>query len=145
MKEILLVEDSDADAADVQRALDQLEIANPVRRLTTGEEALAYLDQAVEAAAAIGPPPFASIILIDLLLPGMSGLDLLEIIAGRRGFDRTLRIVLTRIRDVKTIQRAYFLGARSFLIKPVQRDDIQELAETYPGYWAFTAQMASPF
>jgi CheY-like chemotaxis protein len=145
MKEILLVEDCDTDAAEIRQALDQLEIANPLRRFTNGEDALAYLDQAVRAAAAIGPPPLALIIFIDLTLPGMSGLHVLEVISGSRGFGRTLCIALTDVTDIQTIQSAYSLGARSFLIKPVQPDDIRELVETYPGYWAFTAQMVSPF
>jgi len=139
MKKILLVEDSDADALQFQRAIDQLDIANPVHRVHTAEDALAYLDDSIQTAAIAAPP--ASILMIDLLLPGMSGLELLEKVAGRRGLDQTLRIVLSNINAVKTIQRAYTLGARSFLIKPVQPADLHELAETYPGYWAFAPQL----
>ena len=143
MKEIVLIEDSDSDAAQLQRVLNRLEIANPIRRFTAAEAALAYLDHSLQIAAIT--PPLTSIILIDLLLPGMSGLDLLEAMAGRRGFDQTLRIVLTNLSDIRMIQRAYSLGARSFLIKPVQPADLHEVVETFPGYWSFTPQIASAF
>ena len=143
MKEILLVEDSDADAALVQTALDSLSVANRVCRVNNGEEAMAYLKRAAEAAA-IGPPA-ASVLLLDLVLPDMSGLRILEHMIGQPAFNKTLRIVLSNLSHMKTIQRAYSLGAHSFLIKPVQASDLLQLIETFPGYWSFTAKFENPF
>jgi CheY-like chemotaxis protein len=143
MKELLLVEDSDADAALVRRAMDSLSIANPVRHFSTGPEAMAYLNTVAQTAA-ITPPP-ASILFLDLVLPGMSGLEILEKIAAHPAFEKMLRVVLTNLSDLQTIKRAYSLGAQSFLIKPVQPADLQELIENFPGHWSFNVDLPNPF
>src|SRR5258706_12664023 len=101
MKEIILIEDADADAALVRRALDNLSVANPVRHFFTGTEAIAHLNSVVQLAA-IAPQP-ASIFFIDLILPGMSGLQILDFITRQPAFEKTLRIVLTNLSDIETI------------------------------------------
>jgi CheY-like chemotaxis protein len=143
VKEILIVEDCDADAALVQRALDVLSVANLVRRVRTAEEAIAHLNR-VAAIADIGPRP-TSILILDLVLPGMSGLKVLEHMLGRSVFNNTLRIVLSNLAQSRTIERAYSLGAHSFLIKPVQPANLQELIELFPGYWSFKVKVENPF
>jgi CheY-like chemotaxis protein len=143
MREILLVEDCDPDAALVERALNLLSVANRVRRVITAQDAIAHLDRAATAAA-IGPPT-TSILILDLALPDMSGLRVLEHMLGRPEFSKTLRIVLSNINHAKTIQRAYDLGAHTFLTKPVQPADMLDLIESFPGYWSFTAKIENPF
>ena len=141
MREILLVEDSDNDAALVRRALDFLSVANPVRCFSNGEEAMQHLDKVIQITAIATPPP--SIIFLDLLLPRMSGLQILKNMTNQPAFEKTLRIVLTNLSDIDTIKRAYSLGARAYLIKPVQPDDLRELIENFPGHWAFNVEMFS--
>jgi CheY-like chemotaxis protein len=143
VKEILLVEDCDADAALVERALDALCVTNPLRHLRTAEEAIAYLTRAVSVAE-IGPKPCA-ILLLDLVLPGISGLKVLEHMLGVPAFHNTLRIVLSNLSHLRTIERAYSLGAHFFQVKPVQPASLQEVIETFPGYWSFKATIQNPF
>jgi CheY-like chemotaxis protein len=143
VKELLLVEDCDADAALVERALDVLSVANPVRHVRTAEEAIAYLNRAA-AVADIGPKP-ASILLLDLVLPGVSGLKVLEHMLRRAVFSNALRIVLSNLTHLRTVERAYSLGAHFFLTKPVQPANLQEVIETFPGYWSFKAKIENPF
>jgi CheY-like chemotaxis protein len=135
MREILLVEDSDADAELVRRALGRLNIANPFRHLRDGVQALAYLIQ-VEQAAAIGPP-LPAVLFLDLKLPGMDGFEILERIQERSTFAGMLRIVLSNIDDTKSIKRSYGLGAHSYLVKPFRDADLAELIAAFPGYWSF--------
>jgi len=141
MREILIVEDSDNDAALVRRALDFLSVANPVRHISAGEEALRFLKTAAETSAVA--PPVPSILFLDLVLPRMSGIQILEQIANQPVFAQTLRIVLTNLSDKETIKRAYSLGAQSFLIKPVQTAELRELIQSFPGYWSFNVEFFS--
>jgi CheY-like chemotaxis protein len=136
VKEILLIEDSPPDADLVTRALKEEGIANPIRWIRDGSEALRCL-QDVELLAAIGPP-VPSILLVDLKLPGLSGFEILENIQGKPAFRGMLRIVLSNLGDLENIKRAYRCGAHSFLTKPVQSENLRELIVAFPGNWSFT-------
>ena len=81
MKEILLVEDSDADADAAQYALKSVGIANPLRRFVNGAEAMAHLNHAEKISAIT--PALPSVLLVDIKLPGMSGFEILEAIQHR--------------------------------------------------------------
>ena len=139
MREILIVEDSDNDAALLRRALNFLSVANPVRHISTGEEALRHLD-AVAITSAVAPSA-PSILFLDIVLPGMSGFQILEHIANLPAFTKTLRVVLTNLSDLETIKNAYSHGAHSYLEKPVRTSELTELIEAFPGHWAFHVEM----
>src|SRR5204863_9672523 len=87
----------------------------------------------------------APILFLDLMLPGMGGLQILENIANEPAFAKTLRIVLTNLSDTETIKRTYSLGAQAFLIKPVRPADLKELIGAFPGYWCFQVELPNPF
>src|SRR5467141_2935280 len=115
MKEIVLIEDSDADAELTQRSLKRAGVLNPERRLTNGAEAMSYLRSIGQAGGEGQAVP--SIIFLDLKLPDMTGLEILESIRDGSVFSNTLKIVLSGIDDIKSIQKAYTFGANSFLTK----------------------------
>ena len=138
MKQILLVEDTDADAQLVERTLERVGVLNPVHRLRNGVEAVAYLDKAAATAAIAAPVP--SILLLDLKMPLMTGFEVLEWLQGRAEFAKMLRIVLSQLDDNRSLQRAYTLGAHSFLIKPVVDADLRGVIEAFPGYWTFSGK-----
>ena len=123
MKEILLVEDSELDAQLVFRALKRHRLANPVRHIRDGLEAMNYLRQ-TEKVAAIGPG-LPGVLLLDLKLPGLSGYEILESLRQRPLRAQMLRVVLSQIGDVHMIKRAYGLGADSYLVKPLREDDLE--------------------
>jgi two-component system response regulator len=137
VREILLVEDTEADADAIRKALEDAGVLNPVRHISNGMAAMTYLNQADEAAA-IGPP-VPAILLLDIKLPGLNGFDILERIQNRPSFNKTLRIVLSQIDDLRSIKRGYALGAHSFLSKPLKQSDLSELIQAFPGYWSFAA------
>ena len=140
MKEILLVEDSDADAEPVPRILKTVGVVNPVRRLLNGVEAMAHLNHAEKMSAIM--PSIPSVLLVDLKLPGISGFEILQRIQHRPAFSKMLRVVLSHLADTHSIKRAYGLGAQSFLTKPLNELDLAELIASFPGYWSLMARPA---
>src|SRR5260370_39873134 len=88
---------------------------------------------------AIGAP-IPSILLLDLKMPLMTGFEVLEWLQGRAEFAKMLRVVLSQIDDNRSLQRAYTLGAHSFVIKPAGEADLRGLIEAFPGYWTFSGR-----
>ena len=139
MKEILLVEDSDADAEAAQYAPKSVGIANPLRRFVNGAEAMAHLNHAEKISAIT--PALPSVLLVDIKLPGMSGFEILEAIQHRPAFAKILRIVFSHLDDTNSIKRAYRSGAHSFLTKPVRQAELSELITAFPGYWSLLGNL----
>jgi len=141
MTEILLIEDVDSDAELLIRALEVAGIANPVRHLASGADALIH----VANAATISPVACSipSVVFLDLKLPKVNGLVILEQIVRTPAFAPTLRIVLSHLDDTKTIKLAYNMGAHTFLAKPIHQADIAELIRVFPGYWTFDAPIGT--
>ena len=130
--EILLVEDNPADAELTIRALREHSLANRVRVVRDGAEALASLfGDGSEARAAHLP----RLILLDLKLPKVSGLEVLERI---RSADRTRFIpvvVLTSSAEDPDVHTAYELGANGYVVKPVDFSRFEEAVKDLSFYW----------
>lgn len=133
MQDIFLVEDTDSDAELLVRTLKLVGVANPVRRISNGAEAMSHLIYLEKTGLSAVP----SVLFLDLKLPGLSGFEILQRIQGRALLSKMLRVTLSQIDDTRSIKQAYVLGAHSFLIKPVTELDLRELIGTFPGYWAF--------
>lgn len=131
---ILLVEDETSDAALVRRAFQQTRILNPVVHLRTGDEALGYLAGVGKYSDRI-QNPLPALILLDLKLPGMTGLQLLQWMRTDRQLRRIPVVVLTQDENPTTISAAYDLGANSYLVKPGDPAEIARLVETIQRYW----------
>src|SRR5213594_2211978 len=121
---ILLVEDTDSDAELVEHVLRKANVANPIRRIAHGSEALAYL------LAAESDPP--AILLLDLKLPGLSGFEILAATQNSPTLSRMLRVVLSQIEDTASLKQAYARGANSFLSKPLGQLELNHLIVAYP-------------
>jgi CheY-like chemotaxis protein len=132
--EILLIEDSDSDAQLAERALRTFGITNPIRRFSTGRAALEYLARVHQKP----PASIPSVLLLDLNLPDVHGLDILEYIRQQAIFQKTLRIVLSQIEDLASIKGAYARGANTFLAKPLTHAELVELIRSYPKHWSFS-------
>src|SRR5439155_2270155 len=76
-------------------------------------------------------------LILDLILPELSGWELLEWLHQRLEFAPMLRIVISKIDDLRTIQRAYSLGAHAYLSKPTLQYDSRILTRIFHGYWLF--------
>ena len=131
---ILLVEDNEDDALLIQRAFRRIGSVHPMRRLSDGEQALAYL--AGEGAYADREAhPLPDLILLDLKLPRRSGFEVLEWLRGQPGLRRLPVVVLTSSRESRDVDRAADLGANSYLVKPVDFDALQEMVRALGLYW----------
>jgi two-component system, response regulator len=134
---ILLVEDNADDEELTLRAFKRSKVLNQVEVVRDGVEALDYLF-ATGAHADRDPKAMPSVILLDLKLPKLGGLDVLRRV---RADERTRRIpvvVLTSSNEEKDILSSYGLGANSFVRKPVDFAQFMEAAQQLGLYWLVT-------
>jgi CheY-like chemotaxis protein len=137
--EILLVEDSDDDADLTVRALRRNNVVNDVVRVTDGVEALDYL-AATGSFAHRDRSDLPELILLDLKLPRLSGLDVLEEL-GHNGIGAQVPIVvLTSSIEERDLERAYALGANSYVQKPVDFEQFSQAVSTIGMYWLLVNQ-----
>jgi two-component system response regulator len=130
---ILLIEDNADDALLTRRALEKFRILNPFHCVESGEQAIEWLE--FDGAEPGRDTPCPALILLDLKLPRMSGLELLAWIRGQRHLERCPVVVLTGSREAPDVQRAYELGANSYLTKPVTLRHFLELVATLDLSW----------
>ena len=137
--EILLVEDQASDAEMTINALKKNNLANSLLHLKDGAAALDYVfcKGAYESRDIEGRP---KIILLDLKLPKVSGVEVLQKI---RSDPRTCTIpivVLTSSREDPDIKRCYELGVNSYVVKPVEFDEFQKAISNLGLYWMIINQ-----
>lgn len=131
---ILLVEDEESDAALLCRTFEKANVLNPIVHLKDGDAALGYLAGAgVYADRQKFPLP--ALILLDLKLPGTTGLQLLQWMRVQPEVRRIPVVVLTNDADPKTVNSAYDLGANSYLVKPGAPAHVARMVETIQRYW----------
>lgn len=126
---ILLVEDNPMDVDLTRRAFARRRLANPLLVARDGQEAVDML----EHWPAHEPPPL--IMLLDINLPRMNGMEVLHYIKTHRHWKTLPVIVLTTSKDSDDIQTAYTLGANSYIVKPVDFDKFREVVEQIDLYW----------
>ncbi|OLC01866.1 MAG: two-component system response regulator [Gemmatimonadetes bacterium 13_1_40CM_4_69_8] len=131
---ILLVEDNPDDVLLIRRAFQKAGIGNPIVALEHGDEALAYLDGR-DRYGDRQRYPLPTLMLLDLKLPRRSGLEVLAWVRQHSGLKRLPIVVLSSSRNEVDINRAYDLGANSYLVKPVAFDDLLRLVRSLEGYW----------
>jgi two-component system, response regulator len=130
--EILLVEDNPADAELTIRALRERNLANRIQVVRDGAEALSrLLGDGPEPPPA--PPP--RLILLDLKLPKVSGLEVLERIRSEERTRYTPVVVLTSSEEDPDVQAAYELGANGYVVKPVDFGQFAEAVKELSFYW----------
>lgn len=131
---ILLVEDNYNDVLLIRRAFRKAEIKTSMIEVGDGDEAIAYLTQAGKYTN-VRTYSIPSLILLDLKLPRRSGLEVLEWIRQHPALKRLLVVVLTSSQENTDLDRAYDLGANSYLVKPVDFQDFVKLIELINNYW----------
>ncbi len=133
-KLILLVEDNADDAYLLTRALRSAEIDNPVHTVIDGEQAVAYLKGHGNFADR-QQFPLPSLVLLDLKLPRVSGLEVLQWIQNEPSLPQLVVVVLSSSGEPRDINMAYRFGARSYLIKPPTAASFVDLAKGLKLYW----------
>ncbi len=140
---ILLADDSSDDRMLLRRAFQKVGVLNPIHEVTSGFEAIQYLEGTGEYADRV-KYPFPGILLLDLNMPHISGFSVLQWIRDKMVATPFLVIVLSRLDEIKNINRAYALGANSFLTKPGDEKELQALIKSFHDYWVLRNKPPSP-
>jgi CheY-like chemotaxis protein len=129
-KPLLLVEDDDLDAKTVQRALKELHLTDPLARVTNGEQALAWLRD-----PAHGKP---GLILLDLNMPVMNGIEFLQIAKGDEQLRQIPVVVLTTSRLEEDKLASFALSVAGYMVKPMDYAQFIEVVRTVNLYWTLS-------
>ncbi|HEY7353241.1 MAG TPA: response regulator [Terriglobales bacterium] len=134
LRTILLVEDETSDAKLLLRGFEKTQVLNPVVHLMDGDDALRYLAGKGKFSDR-NKYPLPALILLDLKLPGMTGIQLLQWMRIQGEIKRIPVVVLTNDENPDTINAAYDLGANSYLLKPGNPTEIAKMVQTIQRYW----------
>jgi CheY-like chemotaxis protein len=137
---ILIVDDSSDDVLLLKRAFKKAGVANPIHWVKSGREAICYLKGIAPFEDRL-KNPLPSVILLDLQMPDGDGFDVLQWIRDKFPSGGLLVVVLTRVEELRKINRAYALGANSFLTKPGSSEELHELIRIFSGYWLLNNRM----
>ena len=150
MVDILLAEDSDADAEMTLRALRKSNIGNRVHRVRDGQEALDFLAR-TGAYAGASPSRHLKLVLLDLKMPKVDGAEVLRELRANETF-RTLPVVvmtawgsvevavdvMTSSNEERDISQSYLLGANSYVVKPIDFTQFASTVVEIGLYWIVT-------
>ena len=131
---LLLVEDNPSDIALTRRALERGRIANELVVAEDGQEALDYLYGAGPWTGR-DPSDIPALVLLDLKLPRISGLDVLRRIRAERCTRRLPVVILTSSGEDRDLASGYDLGVNSYIRKPVDFNEFTGTIEKLGMYW----------
>ena len=135
-KTLLLAEDSEDDVFFMERALQRRRVNCTFRIVKDGQEAIDYLSgngQYADRSAF----PLPSLMILDIKMPRVSGLEVLEWIRNNK--DEALSnipiVMLTSSSQQRDIDLAYSLGANSYLVKPIMNEQLEATIQSVTDYW----------
>ncbi len=132
--EVLLVEDNPADAELTIRALTKNHLANSIHHVKDGAEALDFLFAAgAYAGRQVGKGP--KVVLLDLKLPKVDGLEVLQRIKSDERTRSTPVVVMTSSKEDRDLQGAYKLGVNSYVVKPLDFQQFLDAVQKFGLYW----------
>ena len=131
---ILVVEDDPSHAEIIRRNFEASRLANRLLAVEDGQAALDYLNREGKYNDA-DKFPMPNLILLDLRLPLVDGLEVLKIIKSDRKLTTIPVVILTTSADEADMVKAYEHHANSFLVKPVDFTQFSKLMETFGYYW----------
>ena len=137
--EILLVEDSPDDLELTRRALRKANLTNPIHIARDGAEALDFIFcEGDYAGRDIENPP--RVILLDLKLPKVDGLEVLKRVKGDPRTAAIPVVVLTSSKEQNDVVESYALGVNSYIVKPVNFERFAEAVQQLGMYWLLLNQ-----
>ena len=137
--DILLVEDNPHDAELTIRAIKKRNMANPLHLVEDGAQALDFIFcRGVYGDRDISKPP--KVILLDLKLPKVSGLEVLKILKSEERTKAIPVVVVTSSQEDPDVKAAYALGANSYVVKPVEFDAFVDAMSNLGLYWLLVNQ-----
>ena len=138
IRTILLVEDSQADAEMAMDALRDANLLNPVVHLEDGVDCLDYLY--ARGAWADRERLDPAVVLLDIKMPRMNGLDVLTQMRADERMRRIPVVILSSSREESDLARSWDLGVNAYVIKPVDVDQFFEAVRTLGQFWAVLNQ-----
>jgi CheY-like chemotaxis protein len=130
---ILLIEDDPNDIALFKRALRKLNLSTPLRVIEDGDAAIRWFQKNLSAAEE--NPDWPWIVLLDIKMPRINGLEVLEWLRRDNRLCRLPVIAFTSSRETADIAQAYRLGVNSYLVKPLSFDQLKEMIRMMHQYW----------
>lgn len=128
---VLLVEDNPNDRLLMQRALRKSKLINPMDEAVDGEQALHYLLGSESEA----PHPLPALVLLDLKLPKVDGLEVLNAIRQDPRTKYLPVVILTSSKEQDDVVKSYQLGVNSYIRKPVDFDKFVDAVKSLGLYW----------
>ncbi len=125
--EVLLVEDNANDVLFMQRAWRRSQIPNPLRVVSNGAECLEYLQKSTRDTLGL--------ILMDIDMPRMNGLECLEQIRANDDYDHLPVVMLSGSQKNHTVSQSYKIGCNSFIEKPSDYAELQQTVKLIHTYW----------
>lgn len=139
---ILLVEDNEDDIFFMKRALKSAGVENPLQVATDGQQAIEYL-QGEGKFSDRTEFPLPILVLLDLKLPYKNGHEVLRWIREQIEFEALVVIVLTTSRETSDIEKAYRIGANSYLVKPPGAPELVAIVNAFKQFWLTHNQFTS--
>ena len=140
---ILLAEDDPNDILLIQRAFQKAGFQNSLKVVRDGEQAIDYL-RGADPYSDRNNFPLPFLLLLDLKMPGTDGFEVLQWVRSERDLKRLLVIVLTSSNLQSDVDRAYELGANSYLVKPVEFQEMVNMIQRFEAYWSEINRTPTP-
>ena len=139
---VLYVEDEPDDVFFMQRAFATAQVVHPLHIAGDGQVAIEYLS-GLKGEEGAATKPLPSLVLLDLNLPRVHGLEVLRWIRSQAQLRCLPVAVLSSSLERSDIEAAYTFGANSYLVKPSAFEDLKDLARIIAEYWLQRNQVAS--
>ena len=133
IRPILLVEDEEGDVFFMQLAMKNAGVPNPIQVASDGQQAIDYF-QGARKFSNREEFPLPCLVLLDLKLPRVMGLDVLKWIRQQPEVSTTV-VILTSSREEADIATAYRLGANGYLVKPAEVSQLTDMAKSIKDFW----------
>lgn len=140
---ILLAEDDQNDTLLIKRAFQKAGLGDVLKTVSDGDLAIDYLRGANQYADR-GRFPLPFLLLLDLKMPSTDGFEVLQWIRSQPDLKRLLVVVLTSSNLQADVDRAYDLGANSYLVKPVEFNEMVNMIQRFEAYWTEINRFPSP-
>ncbi|MCG1037256.1 response regulator [Polaribacter sargassicola] len=124
---ILLIEDNLIEIMKMKRTISLLKLEHTIQEAKNGEEALKVLEDKSN---------FPDLILLDLNMPKMSGIEFLDIIKKTDDFKHIPTVILTTSDNQKDLFECYKIGISGYILKPLKYDDYVKKIEAVLTYWS---------
>lgn len=131
---ILLVDDDPNDRLLIERAFQKAGLKDVLKTVPGGAEAIDYL-RGLGRYADRDRHPLPFLVLLDLKMPSVGGFEVLQWVRSQANLKRVLVVVLTSSNLQTDVDRAYELGANSYLVKPVEFDEMVSMIRRFEVYW----------